>query len=193
MILITVSGSRGAGKGTILTILSEHFGSRIYRIVPCTTRAPREGEQHGKHMYFITKPEFEEFEQDGKLVYASPKIDGKYRSGTLVTELSKAPVSVVDITSEGAKILRNAVLNMGGKSLCILLWADSAERYKRIKNRQPDLTADEIHSMIKNDPTDPWIGNHPDFFFKVHNPNGKLEETKQTIVSLIEDFLTENA
>lgn len=68
--LIVVSGFSGAGKGTIMKKLvseTEDFALSI----SMTTRAPREGEQHGKEYYFVTKEVFEEtIANDGLVEYA---------------------------------------------------------------------------------------------------------------------------
>ena len=68
--LIVVSGFSGAGKGTIMKKLvseTEAFALSI----SMTTRAPREGEQHGKEYYFVTKEVFEEtIANDGLVEYA---------------------------------------------------------------------------------------------------------------------------
>ena len=68
--LIVVSGFSGAGKGTVMKKLvseTEDFALSI----SMTTRAPREGEQHGKEYYFVTKEVFEEtIANDGLVEYA---------------------------------------------------------------------------------------------------------------------------
>lgn len=68
--LIVVSGFSGAGKGTIMKKLvseTEDFALSI----SMTTRAPREGEHHGKEYYFVTREVFEEtIANDGLVEYA---------------------------------------------------------------------------------------------------------------------------
>ncbi len=52
-----VSGPSGVGKGTIVkTLVSRR--KDVVESVSCTTRAPREGEVHGREYYFLTKEEF---------------------------------------------------------------------------------------------------------------------------------------
>ncbi len=52
-----VSGPSGVGKGTIVkTLVSRR--KDVVESVSCTTRAPREGELHGREYYFLTKEDF---------------------------------------------------------------------------------------------------------------------------------------
>ena len=55
--LLAVSGPSGVGKGTIVKTLVKRRAD-IVESVSCTTRAPREGEKHGREYYFLTKEEF---------------------------------------------------------------------------------------------------------------------------------------
>ena len=56
--LIVVSGPSGVGKGTIVKTLIKRR-SDVVESVSCTTRAPRQGEVHGREYYFLSKEEFE--------------------------------------------------------------------------------------------------------------------------------------
>lgn len=56
-LLIVLSGPSGVGKGTIAKLLIER-NKDLLLSVSCTTRAPREGEVHGREYYFITREEF---------------------------------------------------------------------------------------------------------------------------------------
>lgn len=57
-LLLVISGPSGSGKGTVVSSLLG-MDDRFAVSVSATTRAPREGEEHGKHYYFIDKAEFE--------------------------------------------------------------------------------------------------------------------------------------
>ena len=56
-LLVVVSSPSGGGKGTILKELFRR-NENLKMSVSATTRAPRPGEEHGVHYYFITKDEF---------------------------------------------------------------------------------------------------------------------------------------
>ena len=56
--LFVISGSSGVGKGTLLKLfLDKHADFKLS--VSCTTRTPREGEEHGKNYFFVSREEFE--------------------------------------------------------------------------------------------------------------------------------------
>lgn len=69
-LLIVLSGPSGAGKGTVVKALLEQ--QQALRLsVSATTRAPRTGEVHGEHYFFLPKEQFtEQIRQDGMLEYA---------------------------------------------------------------------------------------------------------------------------
>ncbi len=57
-VLLAVSGPSGVGKGTMVKTLIARRED-VVESVSCTTRAPREGEIHGKHYFFLSREEFE--------------------------------------------------------------------------------------------------------------------------------------
>ena len=51
--LFVISGSSGVGKGTVIKeFLKRNESFKLS--VSCTTRAPRDGEQHGVNYFFLT-------------------------------------------------------------------------------------------------------------------------------------------
>ena len=66
-ILIVVSGFSGAGKGTLMRKLLETYDNYALSI-SMTTRAPREGEQHGVEYFFTTKEDFEKKIAENQLI-----------------------------------------------------------------------------------------------------------------------------
>ena len=68
-VLMAVSGPSGVGKGTIVKTILERRED-VVESVSCTTRAPREGEIHGKHYFFLSHEEFKRrIEEDDFLEY----------------------------------------------------------------------------------------------------------------------------
>ena len=68
-VLMAVSGPSGVGKGTIVKTILERRED-VVESVSCTTRAPREGEVHGKHYFFLSHEEFQRrIQEDDFLEY----------------------------------------------------------------------------------------------------------------------------
>lgn len=65
--LFVISGPSGAGKGTICKEVLEDTED-IMLSVSMTTRAPRDGEAHGIHYYFVDHAEFRRLIDEGGLL-----------------------------------------------------------------------------------------------------------------------------
>ncbi len=57
---LVLAGPSGVGKGTLIKMLMDKFPDFFGFSVSHTTRAPREGEVHGVHYYFVDKAAFEQ-------------------------------------------------------------------------------------------------------------------------------------
>ena len=64
--LIIIAGGSGTGKSTIESLLAQD--PQIVKLVSTTTRLQREGEEHGKDYYFISKKEFETELEKGRFL-----------------------------------------------------------------------------------------------------------------------------
>ncbi len=152
MKLVTISGAHAAGKNEIAKIQFAAFGENVlHRMVPCTTRKPRNGEVHGREYYYLEEDEFERLFQDDQFVYHVHI--RKHRSGTIWSEFIRNEISLVDITPEGARCMRDLIRNEGlGSAFLIFVDAPPPERKARILRRQPDLHPDAVDKMISLDP-----------------------------------------
>ena len=69
-IIVVVSGFSGAGKGTLMKELLKKYDNYALS-VSATTRAPRPGEVHGEHYFFVSDEEFEKLiAEDGLIEHA---------------------------------------------------------------------------------------------------------------------------
>ena len=66
-LLIVISGFSGAGKGTVMKKLMEDYDQYALSI-SMTTRAPREGEVHGREYFFTTREQFEDKIKEGGFI-----------------------------------------------------------------------------------------------------------------------------
>ena len=95
-----LSGPSGVGKTTVWDEIRSKHPDRIEKIVTTTTRAPRAGEIHGTHYYFLSKAEFEaKIERSEMIEFAL--VHGNYY-GSTVDELERIvshgrhPLYIVD-------------------------------------------------------------------------------------------------
>lgn len=101
-VLVIVSGPSGCGKGTVLKYVME-TGDYCYS-VSATTRAPREGEIHGKEYFFVSREEFEGYINEGKVIEHTIYCDNYYGTPkAFVEEKLNSGVNVIlEIETEGA-------------------------------------------------------------------------------------------
>lgn len=101
-VLLAVSGPSGVGKGTMVKTLIARRAD-VVESVSCTTRAPREGEIHGKHYFFLSREEFErriaeddflEYDEHFGNYYGTPK--------SFVRETLKTKSVIMEIDVVGA-------------------------------------------------------------------------------------------
>ncbi len=104
---MVLSGPSGAGKSTIINAAADEIGE-YYFSISTTTRAPREGEQHGREYFFVGKEAFEEDIKAGNfLEYA--EVHGNYYGTSLrpVHEALEAGKLVIfDIDVQGHRLVR---------------------------------------------------------------------------------------
>lgn len=101
-LLIVISGPSGTGKGTVCKELLKN--NNFWFSVSATTRAPREGEVHGKNYYFMTKEQFQDkIEENDFLEYA--EVYGNYYGtpkSKVVEMLDKGKDVILEIDIQGA-------------------------------------------------------------------------------------------
>ncbi len=95
--LIIVSGPSGVGKGTVLKKIYDR-DENVRLSVSATTRAPRPGEIDGVHYHFITKEQFENNIQNGKMLEYARYVDNYY--GTLEDAVNQMRNNGIDVILE---------------------------------------------------------------------------------------------
>ena len=102
-ILVVVSGFSGAGKGTLMKKLLENYDNYALS-VSATTRAPRQGETHGKEYFFKTVEEFEKMIAQDELIEYAKYVDNYYGTPeSYVTDQLEAGRDVIlEIEIQGA-------------------------------------------------------------------------------------------
>ena len=95
--LYVFTGPSGTGKGTILSQVLKQ-DKRLFLSVSATTRAPREGEIHGGHYYFLDKQTFEDKINKGEFLEHAQYVGNYY--GTLEQPVNEQLKSGNDVVLE---------------------------------------------------------------------------------------------
>jgi len=104
-LVVVVTGTSGAGKGTLEKILLQRMPEVFELAVSATTRERRPSEQEGREYYFVSEAVFEHrVREDEFLEYVD--LPWGARSGTLRSEIdriqAKGKVPLLDLETDGA-------------------------------------------------------------------------------------------
>jgi guanylate kinase len=103
-LVLVVTGTSGAGKGTLEKMLLERM-PEVELAVSATTREQRPGEKNGREYWFVTPEKFEGLVEQGEfLEYVD--LPWGARSGTLRSEIDRIQahrkVPLLDLETDGA-------------------------------------------------------------------------------------------
>lgn len=101
-VLTVISGFSGAGKGTVVGELVKKYDYRLS--VSATSRKPREGEEHGREYFFLTREEFECMIKDDQLIEWTEYVGNYYGTPKEYVEkqLEAGRDVILEIEIEGA-------------------------------------------------------------------------------------------
>ena len=134
--LFIFSAASGTGKTSLAKALVENAPEFAFS-VSHTTRAPRPGEQHGVHYYYVTCEEFESMVANGEFVEHATVFDNSYgTSKQAIEDQVKSGKSVIlDIDWQGARAIKK--WRPEAVSIFILPPSRAALR-ERLTNRKQD-------------------------------------------------------
>ncbi len=143
--LLVVSGPSGVGKGTLVKLLKAKR-SDLVESVSCTTRAPREGEKHGREYYFLSKEEFQKRIQENDFLEYDEHFGNFYGTPkSFVKEMLKEKSVVLEIDVNGALNAKKAF----PESKLVMIVPPSVEELKnRLKGRGSE-TEEQIENRLK--------------------------------------------
>lgn len=105
-ILTVISGFSGAGKGTVVKSL---LAQQDYSLsISATTRKPREGEEHGREYFFLTREEFESMIEAKGLIEWAQFVGNYYGTPKAYVEscLAEGRDVILEIELQGALQVR---------------------------------------------------------------------------------------
>jgi guanylate kinase len=144
--VIVVTGTSGAGKGTIERILLERM-PELELAVSATTRERRANEVDGQHYWFLSDQEFDRLlDEKGFLEYVT--FPWGQRSGTLRSEIdrirSEGRVPLLDLETDGALYVQETVPG----AVTIFVNAPSFEELERRLRARATESAGEIDERL---------------------------------------------
>jgi guanylate kinase len=145
-LVLVVTGTSGAGKGTLEKILLERM-PEVELAVSATTREQRPGEQNGREYWFITPEKFEGLVDDGEfLEYVD--LPWGARSGTLRSEIDRiqanGKVPLLDLETDGALRVQEAIPG----SVTIFVDAPTFEELERRLRERATESSGEIQVRL---------------------------------------------
>jgi guanylate kinase len=178
--VIVISGPSAVGKDSVL----QHMRSRdlpFRFVVTATSRPARPGEVNGKDYFFLSREAFEQMIEDNELLeYACVYGDYKGIPKQQVREaLASGQDVMLRIDVQGAATIRRLCPD----ALLIFLTASEEDLRRRICERKGHESAENIERRIATAQEE--LGQIDLFDFVVHNPDGGLDETVDTIQAII--------
>ena len=110
-IMIILSSPSGAGKTTLVKLLSEK--NNFFVSISHTTRKPRPNEINGKDYFFVTNPEFNRLIQNDEFLEYANVFDNLYGTTRtpVIQNLEKNLNVIFDIDWQGADQIKNKKLD----------------------------------------------------------------------------------
>ncbi len=105
--LFIFSAASGTGKTSLAKALVERLPDLAFS-VSHTTRAPRPGEQHGVHYYFVNQAQFDEMVAADRFLEHAKVFDNSYGTSRAATEnlLRQGKNIILDIDWQGARAIK---------------------------------------------------------------------------------------
>ncbi len=185
---VPVVAPTGSGKDTLITYAKSVFPDLVLS-VSCTTRSAREGEEHGRDYFFLSREEFEakiaggellEWAEYGGNYYGTPKKE-------IERHLAEGALIMGDIEVQGVRLIRDLLppeefgtiyIDAGSWSVlekrALLRAPMSEEELEKRRMRYVD------ESSFKTEAT-----------YVVSNPEGMLEDAKRDFIAVVAAFRKE--
>ena len=164
--LTVLAGPTAVGKGTVAAFVRENY-PEVKLSVSATTRAPRPGEVHGSHYFFVDDEGFDRMlAGDELLEWATVHNQHRYGTprGPVVEASERGEIMLLEIDLQGARQVRASMPEARLVFLAPPSWdelvdrlvgrgtEDAAERERRLETAKVELAAaDEFDEIIVND------------------------------------------
>jgi guanylate kinase len=145
--VVVVTGTSGAGKGSIERILLSRM-PELELAVSATTREQRPNEVDGEHYWFVSNEEFDrKLEEKGFLEYIT--FPWGQRSGTLRSEIdrirARGRIPLLDLETDGARYVQEKL----PEAVTIFVTAPTFEELERRLRARATESAGEIGERLQ--------------------------------------------
>jgi guanylate kinase len=166
--LFVVSSPSGGGKGTLIKRVLNNIPNLSYS-VSYTTRAPRNGEVHGREYFFVSPEEFERMVAANDFLEWA-RVHGNYYGSSarqVASEIDDGCDIVLEVDVQGAASIRKLV----GHSVSVFILPPSYEVLRqRLMSRGTDSAA-ELQLRLRNAPEE--ISHYTAFDYVIINDDAE--------------------
>lgn len=176
--MIILFGPSASGKTEVANMLTNKY--KIKKVITCTTREKRLGEEEGIDYFFLTKDQLKREFKEGKLVEMTNYNNQLY--GTRVSEIQDDKVLILD--PNGVKTFTQ----LNNKNIIVFyLHASEVTRFNRMIIRKDDIK--KAHSRIENDHTAFKEENMPKYDYLLNTDEITIEQAADIVYSKYKELL----
>ncbi len=176
--LIIISSPSGGGKGTLIKEILKSV-SNIGYSVSYTTRAMREGEENGRHYFFVSREKFEELIEAGEfLEYA--QVHGNFYGTSIkqiTSEINLGRDIILEIDVQGAESVRQKM----PEAVSIFILPPSFDVLKERLTARATEKSEDLDLRLKNSFGE--VSRYTEFEFIVINDS--VERASQDLERII--------
>ena len=184
--LIIISSPSGGGKGTLIKELLETIPDLGYS-VSWTTRAPRFGEEEGKHYHFVTREKFvEEIRNEGFLEHA--EVHGNMY-GTSIKQIDEITSTGKDVILEIDVQGASAVMERASEAVSIFILPPSFDTLRSRLIARATEGSNDLEIRLRNSIEE--VRQFARFKYVVVNDELQLASRKLASIILAERQLTD--
>jgi guanylate kinase len=138
--LTVLSGPSGVGKSTVVAHMRKEH-PEVWLSVSATTRAPRPGERHGVHYFFVTDDEMDKLIANGELLEWAEFAGNRYGTprAAVLERLEKGEPVLLEIDLQGARQVRESMSDARLVFLAPPSWEELVRRLTGRGTESPDV------------------------------------------------------
>lgn len=182
--LVLISSPSGGGKNSVIKILLERFENTA-SFVTTTTRKKRYGEKHEKDYFFISRKEFETKITNDEFVEYNEYAGNLY--GTEKTKFDEFLYSYDIVFSQADVHGKHSLDELAISHLSIFLMPENMDILERRIIARGSISEDKIKERMKIAKEE--LKASESYDFRIVNAEGKLEETVEKIVEIIQKYI----